>query len=243
MSVKSEDVKVTKVLPNAALDETYDAFRFRRLSYYSFSTSLMEVTDTDTSLAILSSLLEPATYPIEQLLEALTENDGDVTRAAESLLLPRIKSSGKRKAGASLESWLGKEQPTSPKKPRPEAPGLDPKPIDLLSVLKQPESRPKTQPQPAILLSTQKAIDKQHLPLTILDSPLSPEFASALYLAMMEESEQWGRHRWYLAGKWVESPHLMTTYTRQGGGYAEDEASRYYYSGAELDKPKVGSIS
>ena len=81
----------------------------------------------------------------------------------------------------------------------------------------------------------------------------------------MDESDKWERNRWYLAGKWVESPHTTTVYARKGGGYGErDEGeyaagetetsrserrqdgagqegaqARYFYSGTELGTPQV----
>ena len=209
--------------------------------------------DTDTQLAILASLLEPASYSVEDLLDALTDAKGDVTRAAERLLLPRIKSSGKRKAGTSLESWLGRkngkrvEEPVTPTKAvspsktaMPGSPMKKPA-VDLLSVLQQPESaKIRAGPLPAVLLSTQAAINKHGLPLTIHRSPLSPAFASALYLALMEESEKWERHRWFLAGKWVESPHTMTSYAREGAKEGDDAGwAKYFYSGTHLKPPAV----
>jgi hypothetical protein len=207
--------------------------------------------DTDTSLAILSSLLEPASFPLDQLLDALTDADGDPAVAAEQLLLPRIKSSGKRKTGTSLESWLSRKRdkaaltpPTTPPKRSPSrASSSTPTkpPVDLLRVLKQADGvKVKQPPRPPIALPSQAAIDKHGLPLTILESPLSPAFASALYLAMMKESEEWERHRWFLAGKWVESPHTMTSFARMGGGYGDEAgSSKYYYSGSELSRSKV----
>jgi len=208
-------------------------------------------TDTDTQLAILASLLEPATYPIDQLLDALTDARGDVTRAAEGLLLPRVKSSGKRKAGTSLESWLGRkkgkaaEEPVTPVKTTSvgyETASPPKKPVvDLLSILQQPENaKVRAGPLPAVPLAAQAAIDKHGLPLTILQSPLSPAFASALYLALMEESEKWERHKWFLAGKWVESPHTMTNFAREGANEGDDAGwDKYYYSGTQLKPPTV----
>ena len=179
-----------------------------------------EEEDTDTKLAILSSLLEPATYPLEELLEALNESGGDVSKAAEGILLPRVKSAGKRKAGTSLESWLGKKRAgddtivTSPTvKTNATKEG---KVVNLLDHLKQPTPSEKTKniPRPAVHLPNQSAINSHRLPLSILQSPLSPQFASALYLTMMEESETWERNKFYLAGKWVESPHTVCHYAR-----------------------------
>ena len=207
--------------------------------------------DTDTALALLASLLAPAEYPLDRLMDALVGSKGDVQNAAESLLLPRIKSSGKRKAGTSLESWLNRSQAAPKEQPSPKrlrTPSTPPKAkapaVNLLDVLKQPKqeesSKPKATPQPALLLTSQEALDKHGLPLTLLRSPLSPALASALYLAMMEESEQWDRNRWYLAGRWVESPHLMTTYARKDGGYGDEEnMSKYYYAGSEMAVPKT----
>lgn len=193
--------------------------------------------DTDTKLALLASLLEPATYPLEELLDALQARQGDIGRAAEDLLLPRVKSAGKRKAGTSLESWLGRKRGPSlaPNEPehvldidglsdddktskKREASTKPTTTTDLMSLLRQPTSpvKPKNPPRPPIPLPSQAAINKHSLPLTILRSPISPALASALYLTMMEESETWDRNRFYLAGKWVESPHTACHYAREG---------------------------
>ena len=210
-----------------------------------------EEQDTDTSLALLASLLEPATYSIEELIEALTSSNGDIGKAAEVLLLPRVKSAGKRRAGTSLESWLGKkrdkvaadmtEKSRDDNLPVSEA-SLSKPLADLSKILQQPpKSKPKITPQPAILLASQESINAHHLPVTLQESPLSPAFASALYLAMMKESDGWERNRWYLAGNWVESPHLMTIYARVDGEYGDaDFQSRFYYSGTEQNNAPVG---
>jgi hypothetical protein len=245
--------------------------------------------ERDAQIALLASLLEPATFSIEEYVAALRTSSGDVQLAAEELLLPRVKSAGKRKAGTSLESWLGKKRGGKGRGangPRDDEP-VDDEPVarvdvdlkrsvhlaaededsvkpardqdnpakprvDAFSVLLDPSSQPqipkaKAAPQPAVRLATQAQIDSAGLPLTILTSPLSPSFASALYLTMMEESEKWERNRWYLAGRWVESSHTMTSYARGHGGSGEEgtgdpdfsEAAKkqnegkYYYSGTE----------
>lgn len=240
--------------------------------------------ERDAQIALLASLLEPATYSTEEYVAALRSSSGNLQLAAEELLLPRVKSAGKRKAGTSLESWLGKKRGGKPRGatgPRDDEPvvGVDvdlkrsvrsaaedeeyvkpardldnpAKPrVDAFSVLLDPSSQPqipkaKAAPQPAVRLATQAQIDSVGLPLTILTSPLSPSFASALYLTMMDESEKWERNRWYLAGRWVESPHTMTSYARGHGGSGEEGTSdpdfseaakkqnegKYYYSGTE----------
>lgn len=221
-----------------------------------------EEEDTDTKLAILSSLLEPATYPLEELLDALQEYNGDVGKAAEGILLPRVKVAGKRKAGTSLESWLGKKRVpisptgklnTKPNKDETTAPKKEG--VSLLDHLKQPTSeRTKTIPRPPVQLSNQSTIDSHNIPLSILKSPLSPSFASALYLAMMEESNTWDRNRFYLAGKWVESPHTVCHYSRDPAATGTTEAvekgeevldgkkgkkATYMWSGQEIAASRV----
>lgn len=227
--------------------------------------------DTDTKMAILASLLEPATFPAEELLDTIQQCQGDVAKAAEALLLPRVKSAGKRKAGSSLESWLGKRSSSSSKPQRvntaPETPPdigrpsaasagaikekASKPPVNLLSVLKQPTTpeKVKNAPRPALHLPNQASIDSHQLPLTLLRSPLSPALASALYLTMMEESETWDRNRFYLAGKWVESPHTVCHYSRDPPIVEQEvelldgkggRKATYMWSGQEISPPRVG---
>lgn len=233
-----------------------------------------EAVDEPTQLLLLASLLEPASYPKAELRAALLSAKGDLSRAAEELLLPRVKSAGKRKAGTSLESWFSKRRdapqesdPSPVERPAsmtsPKAKGSTEPIRDAFALLKAPataaQGKAKAVPQPALLLTSQTAIDKHKLPLTLLTSPLSPALASALYLAMMDESEEWRRHKWYLAGRWVESPHTSATYYYPGGGYgidgmiddalgkkgegaqSEEEKDKpsYFYSGMELASSKV----
>lgn len=77
------------------------------------------VEDTDTLLALLSSLLDAPVTDHSVLLDALVQADGDVERAARTLngrvvLEPRPKVSGvKRKRAAGLEGWLVKPSDAS----------------------------------------------------------------------------------------------------------------------------------
>lgn len=231
----------------------------------------LESIDEPTQLLLLASLLEPATYSSAELRSALQSAKGDLSLAAEELLLPKLKSAGKRKAGTSLESWFGKKRgegvhvasepivvpPSPPSKIIQGQAGPSVPVRDAFALLKSSASststtKAKATPQSALHLTSQEAIDKHRLPLSLLTSPLSPAFASALYLAMMEESESWERHKWYLAGKWVESPHTMSGYHQVGGGFGVDRWSgcadsstegemnpQYFYSGKELPYPKV----
>lgn len=66
-----------------------------------------EELDTETKLVLLASLVHPLTLP-PQALEMLASVDGDVAKAAKKLLLPSPKASRKRKAGSSLQEWLGR---------------------------------------------------------------------------------------------------------------------------------------
>jgi hypothetical protein len=246
-----------------------------------------EEVDTDTKLAILASLLEPASYPLADLLEALQAAGGDVAQAAEAVLLPRVQKAGKRKAGSSLQSWLGKKHTSSPSSitfrneearasspsspPHKDVQGNDwnidtkpkPSPVNLMNVLKHPTTpeKAKNVPRPAVHLPNQRAIDVHSLPLTLLQSPLSPAMASALYLTMMEESETWERNKFYLAGKWVESPHTVCHYARdppptpsdvkEGEGSKEVELlegkegkkATYMWSGQEIAASRVSLLA
>ncbi|KAK4685664.1 hypothetical protein P7C73_g4482, partial [Tremellales sp. Uapishka_1] len=211
----------------------------------------MPEVDTDTKVALLASLLGPSTFPYARYLEALTRSGGNVEKAAEGLLLLDVEDKGKDRGkrsneGGSLDGWLGKrtrgEPDPSDRKAATPSPSKPKPSINLSALLRPPPSpisvKPKNPPQPALRLSTQSGLDSHNLPLTILDSPLSSAQASALYLTMMDESARWETNKWYLAGRWVESPHTTTVYKNPDGGYGDSEnKSRYFYSGTELGTP------
>lgn len=206
---------------------------------------------SDEALAQLASILEPAVYPLEQLGNAIKRAKGDVAAAAEDLLLAGPKPTVTSRPSSSLSDWLGRSDKSVKKRARSEDTLKDPvqvtqqpkRPVaDLSKLLKQPTTlaKPKRPPQPALTLGSQKQIDAHGLPVTLLESPLSPAFASALYLVMMKESEKWESNKWYLAGKRVESPHLMSNYVRDIDG---EERKGYYYSGSEMKPPFVSRSS
>lgn len=107
-----------------------------------------------------------------------------------------------------------------------------PQPPKLLSLstLQQAPSPPRrNKAQPPIRLTTPQAISST-LPCSLIPSPLSPEFATALYLSLVEESRKeeiieedgkgnkvisqqgFRRHKWFLNGREVVSPHTSGYY-------------------------------
>ena len=92
----------------------------------------MDGPDTDTLLAMVTSLLENTSYDHEVILDALIQCDGDVARAARALntgkLVQRDVSSGQGRTtvgqGPSLDRWLKQTSPGKPpdriaQRPRP----------------------------------------------------------------------------------------------------------------------------
>lgn len=203
----------------------------------------MPVRPTDDQIALLASLLEPATYSNAQYIHALTRADGRVQLAAERLLMSCESSSSRSPAreedegqtygrkrrrsditpAGTLHGWLAggaasakrHEQPSSsvPNK------GPDRALRSYLSVLQStsPSKTPvdmlaRTPSRPAIPLTTPRQIASALPTLSLEQSPLPPRFASALFLALMEESKMWKKFEWYLAGRLVESGHTSCFY-------------------------------
>ena len=194
-------------------------------------------------LAHLTKALKDSRGDVGRAAEALLLSHGDTKGSgpSRSALVDGTRKEGKGvKGDGSIASWLGKRKHSAghgdghasrpspvqaePDSPMPASPPTTPPkrtsgkssrpPVDLMKVLRQPPLQTKTVPRPAVHLASQSAIDAHGVPLSFLSSPLSPALASALYLTMMRESEKWERHQWYLAGRWVESPHLMSGYQR-----------------------------
>ncbi|WWC87731.1 uncharacterized protein L201_002623 [Kwoniella dendrophila CBS 6074] len=222
--------------------------------------------DTDTKLALLASLLEPITIPFEKLLESLNDNNGNVSKAAEELLMPTPKKIGKRQAGNDLQSWFKKSKDSKIVKKEIIAvneqddskicemdaevkleenlgsfkgePSKTSNNVNLLSILRGRSTsntiQTKAGPQPALLLTSQALIDSNSLPITLLESPLPPSLASALYLELLEESEKsWYNNEFYLAGKAVKSPHTVQMY-KHPESKAWKKGIKYWYSGTSM---------
>jgi len=86
-----------------------------------------------------------------------------------------------------------------------------------------------------VSLTTAAAVAAADIPLALPQSPLSPQFAAALYYEMMAESPSWPRNRWYLAGREVESNHQATSYALPGGGFGASVGVPYYYAARKYD--------
>nr|ODN87339.1 hypothetical protein L203_03612 [Cryptococcus depauperatus CBS 7841] len=74
--------------------------------------------DTDTKLALLTSLLHPLVFSKNQYLEALSFTSGQVDKAAEQLLLPNENGPSKKRKFESLKGWLGQSSEAGKKNER-----------------------------------------------------------------------------------------------------------------------------
>ncbi|KAJ9123902.1 hypothetical protein QFC22_000692 [Naganishia vaughanmartiniae] len=96
------------------------------------------------------------------------------------------------------------------------------------------------------LLPRETTITYTNLPtLTIHRSPLPPALASALYLQLMNETATFERHEWFLAGRYVKSPHTSGYYhsrelevddtaASKAEGENTEGKSRYWYAGKQV---------
>jgi hypothetical protein len=206
--------------------------------------------DTDTLLAILSSLLDPdAKHKASDLLEALALHDGDVNKAAEALqsgasrrVEKRAVPGGKRKRQTgTMEDWLvlpqssaADDESFTPRKIRVVSSGnqresgmLSPtKPVvDLMSVLRAPEPTSGTRAVPRVphMTLSDASLVAQHTPCTLHTSVLPPELACRLFHIMLDKARSWDRNRWYLFDRLVESPHRTSFFARRTNGVDEDD--------------------
>lgn len=221
--------------------------------------------DTDTLLALVTSLLTSSAPDSAVILDALVQNDGDVNAAAQ-VINSQKKGTGKtpvkkRKRG-DLDGWL---KPT--KSARDDADSkavatnsnvvsravgsLGPskhvshsKPVvDLMTVLRQPPPTKPPMPRlPPLTLATPSLV-AQHTPCTLHLSALPADLACRLFYTMMDESTSWKKNKWWLFDRVVESPHSTSFYARsQNGVDGKDdwqEAAQYWYNGRKTDTPPV----
>jgi len=131
--------------------------------------------DTETLLALLCSLLPDNIVPSqESLLDALLHADGDVKKAAETLLKQRGATNSKRKRHVSLDSWLTRAAVSSP----PEAPAVNgqsssPGGSAVVQQSRLGSESPNKKPRSAIgiISATPKQRDDGSLPLS---KPVKP---------------------------------------------------------------------
>ncbi|EJT47115.1 hypothetical protein A1Q1_04108 [Trichosporon asahii var. asahii CBS 2479] len=67
---------------------------------------------------------------------------------------------------------------------------------------------------PPLRLGTPAAIKASGIPVAMLQSPLSPQFAAQLYHVMMAESPKWNYNKFFLNGRECMSNHSSSTYSR-----------------------------
>ena len=181
--------------------------------------------DTETLIALVSSLLPQYTYSQDVILDALIQSNGDVDHAVEVL---RSKTPTKKQNQSSLDSWLNrptKKISTRRDPPAPAPTTVASSSVNLLSVLRQPPFDAPSKPSrlPTLTLSTPALVAK-HTPCTLHLSVLSQELACKLFYTLLDASEEWKRNKWWIADRVVESPHLTSFYVRKTDGLDKDES-------------------
>jgi hypothetical protein len=184
--------------------------------------------DTDTLLALLSSLLPEPTPGHETLLDALIRSEGDVEAAAAF-----ISSHKKRKRAVGLDAWL-QTPSSSSSKPRSKRVKLSPDKLgraraasappesssvakpNALAQLRPPQSEAaKRGPShfPPLTLSNPVMVSEK-TPCTLHPQVLPSGLAAQLFEVMLSEAESWQRNRWWLFERAVESPHKSSFFVR-----------------------------
>ncbi|KAJ9118949.1 hypothetical protein QFC24_005915 [Naganishia onofrii] len=257
---------------------------------------------TRTRLDQLIDLLAPATFTRQQYLNALRQNEQDVQRAAEWLLLADVDvvvdgALKKKTSGRGLKEWLKSSANTAVPRRRITVNGStecitldtsddsddDEADLEILHASTSPPTKGNLPPlnpptatkkrkllsgasfmahltsnnhstpplptrkpgeRPLHLRSTfsspsETTITYTHLPtLTLHRSPLPPALASALFLQLMRETDSFERHEWFLAGRYVTSPHTSRYYHSEGLERDDEVAAKQ--AGLESDAGKDG---
>jgi len=220
--------------------------------------------DTETLLALVSSLTTPPIPDSPVLLDALVQSNGDVEAAV--VLINSNRTGRKRKLPVNLDGWLkpqtskhhsgrgdhdvnddGKAKTASTSilaGTRPQSRQSSPsKPVvNLMSVLQQPPAGQNNPRLPPLMLPT-PALVAQHTPCTLHLSVLPPELACRLFHTMIDASKDWKRNKWWLFDRLVESPHRTSFFARKNDGVDDDdswqEAAQYWYNGRTTEPPEV----
>lgn len=164
----------------------------------------------------------------ELLLLGLGEGSGSDRDSREGL------NGRKRQRGI---DFFMKPKPSSASSPTPKRTkghtSRDPSPPEALpeidreaqkgawsSLLKASAPRPRlasgTEPLklPPLRLGTPAAVKASGIPVAVLQSPLSPQFAAQLYHVMIAESPKWNYNKFFLNGRECMSNHSSSTYSR-----------------------------
>jgi hypothetical protein len=180
--------------------------------------------DTDTLLALVSSLLTEPVPHTDVVLNALVQANGDAKTAVQ-LLNHRPKA--KKRKVANLDDWLATNTPSgsSEHKLITASPLRKPKssaPVNLMSVLRDPPSRSeKIVPQLRPLMLSNPIMVAENTPCTLHLSVLPQELACRLFYTMVHAARDWQRNKWWLFDKVVESPHRTSFFTRKDDGKDE----------------------
>ena len=212
----------------------------------------MNEADTETLIAMVTSLLTVPNPGQDVVLDALVQCSGDIQAAAALVDAKHSKpASAKRKAPSSdLSNWLmsphptpsGSKPPSLKKRRATQQPDTGPGPlaikdtthtpgsspgkpaVDLMSVLRPPPpSKPSVPRLPPLTLSNPSMV-AQHTPCTLHLSVLPPELACELFYTMMDSSQSWRRNKWWLFDRIVESPHRTSFFVRRTNGVDDNES-------------------
>ncbi|KAG7452801.1 uncharacterized protein BT62DRAFT_925339 [Guyanagaster necrorhizus] len=213
----------------------------------------MSTDDTEMLIALVYSLLQSNSRQSEEaVLDALVQHNGNVEAAAQYL----NNRGKKRKRTNDLTSWLGNKPNKivkrddeddmtltrkSPSTSKPSSSSKKPA-VNLMTVLRQAPPSPSKKPvSPPPLLLSNPAMVEQHSPCTMHLSVLPHELACRLFYTMVDASRGWGRNKWWLFDRLVESPHRTSFFARENGaeGSADawQEAARFWYNGRMTEPP------
>lgn len=90
--------------------------------------------------------------------------------------------------------------------------------------------------RPPVILSNPAQVS-QHVPCSLVPSPLEPAFATSLYLSLLDEAKHFTRHTWFINGRKVQSPHTSGYYrlSQEDGG--TKRGGEYWYAGKKEPEP------
>ena len=180
---------------------------------------------------------------------ALKSSDDTTTHGVEDLIV--LSSDDEEDCIVLGEEKRPNKVPTSPQKSVPQSGKV----LSLATLQQAPSPVKRNIARPPVVLTTASAISST-LPCSFVPSPLSAEFATALYLSLVKESQTeeiisedaegnkaitqagFRRHKWFLNGREVVSPHTSGYYrlsesqggVGKGGEYCERDAFRSVWS-------------